>query len=71
MLKTYSIEYTYEGQKADKSFHFVQAKSERVARVMTEEYLENYLTRRFKKGNIPFEIKKVELVTEDLSGEVK
>ncbi|WP_150539425.1 hypothetical protein [Actinobacillus vicugnae] len=62
MSHLYSVEYTYEGSMADKSFHFVHARSERVARVMVEEYIEELLELRFGKSDILFEIVNLELV---------
>ena len=62
MFKIYSIQYVYDGQTADASWHFVHAKSERVARVMAEEYIEELLRIRFGRNDVAFEIKKIEVV---------
>ena len=54
MFKIYSIQYVHDGQTADASWHFVHAKSERVARVMAEEYIEELLRIRFGRNNVAF-----------------
>lgn len=62
MFKIYSIQYVYDGQTADTSWHFVHAKSERVARAMAEEYIEELLRIRFSRNCVAFEIQKIEVV---------
>lgn len=64
MFRTYVIQYTYDGQEADNSYHFVQAKSERVARAMAEEYIEELLKIRFERNDISFEIITIEDIKE-------
>ncbi|WGE31499.1 hypothetical protein NYR60_06415 [Actinobacillus genomosp. 2] len=39
----------YECQDADRSYHFVDARNEEIARILAEEYILRLLQLRFKK----------------------
>ncbi|MDY4479022.1 MAG: hypothetical protein SPE33_03135 [[Pasteurella] aerogenes] len=54
-MKAYMIEYTYDGLAATRSFHFVDARNEKIARILAEEYILRLLELRFKK-QMAFEI---------------
>lgn len=57
----YVIEYSYDGQRADKSFHFVETEEFFDAEKKAEHFIKVRLEREFGK-DVQFSINKVELV---------